>query len=130
MDHAKSPRQRRPWHLRPSPKVLHFAQKGVVLTVLYIAHNDAAPRRRQGTPSSRRHNVARKVTDAGRRRGAPEDPRPARKGRHGQADCRMGPAPEPHTVHGLSDPMDYFRMAPEYSLADTELGIECPTFVC
>ena len=34
------------------------------------------------------------------------------------------------TVHGLSDPMDYFRMAPEYSLADIELGIECPTFVC
>jgi hypothetical protein len=28
------------------------------------------------------------------------------------------------TVHGLSDPMDYFRMAPEYSLADTGLRVE------
>jgi hypothetical protein len=34
------------------------------------------------------------------------------------------------TGHGFSDPMDYFRMAPEYSLADIELRVECPTFVC
>lgn len=33
-------------------------------------------------------------------------------------------------VHGLSEPIEYFRMAPEYSLRGREGLIECPTFVC
>jgi pimeloyl-ACP methyl ester carboxylesterase len=33
-------------------------------------------------------------------------------------------------VHGLSDPLEYFRMAPQYSLKGREHLIECPTFVC
>lgn len=33
-------------------------------------------------------------------------------------------------VHGLSDPLEYFRMAPEYSLKGIEHQIRCPTFVC
>ena len=33
-------------------------------------------------------------------------------------------------VHGLNDPLEYFRMAPEYSLKGREHLIECPTFVC
>jgi pimeloyl-ACP methyl ester carboxylesterase len=33
-------------------------------------------------------------------------------------------------VHGLSDPLEYFRMAPQYSLKGIEHLIQCPTFVC
>ncbi|MEO6116403.1 MAG: alpha/beta fold hydrolase, partial [Pseudolysinimonas sp.] len=33
-------------------------------------------------------------------------------------------------VHGLSDPLEYFRMAPDYSMKGREHLIECPTFVC
>lgn len=33
-------------------------------------------------------------------------------------------------VHGLADPLAYFRMAPDYSLKGRERLIECPTFVC
>jgi pimeloyl-ACP methyl ester carboxylesterase len=33
-------------------------------------------------------------------------------------------------VHALDDPLEYFRMAPEYSLKRREHLIECPTFVC
>lgn len=33
-------------------------------------------------------------------------------------------------VHGLSDPIEYFRMAPSYSLKGREHLIQCPTFVC
>ena len=33
-------------------------------------------------------------------------------------------------VHGLSTPMDYFRMAPAYTLKEREQLIQCPTFVC
>jgi pimeloyl-ACP methyl ester carboxylesterase len=33
-------------------------------------------------------------------------------------------------VHGLSDPLDYFRIAPQYSLKGIEDRIQCPTFVC
>jgi pimeloyl-ACP methyl ester carboxylesterase len=33
-------------------------------------------------------------------------------------------------VHGLTEPRDYFRMAPEYSLKGIEHEISCPTFVC
>ncbi|MFY9934244.1 MAG: alpha/beta fold hydrolase [Streptosporangiaceae bacterium] len=33
-------------------------------------------------------------------------------------------------VHGLSDPLAYFRMAPQYSLQGIEHLIQCPTFVC
>src|ERR1700744_417105 len=33
-------------------------------------------------------------------------------------------------VHDLSDPLSFFRMAPEYSLKDLEHLIRCPTFVC
>ena len=33
-------------------------------------------------------------------------------------------------VHALTDPLAYFRMAPEYSLKGRENLIECPTFVC
>jgi hypothetical protein len=33
-------------------------------------------------------------------------------------------------VHGLSDPLEYFRMAPQYSLKGREHLIRCPTFVC
>jgi pimeloyl-ACP methyl ester carboxylesterase len=33
-------------------------------------------------------------------------------------------------VHGLSDPLEYFRIAPQYSLKGTEHLITCPTFVC
>lgn len=33
-------------------------------------------------------------------------------------------------VHGLTDPLAYFRMAPDYSLKGRENLIECPTFVC
>jgi pimeloyl-ACP methyl ester carboxylesterase len=33
-------------------------------------------------------------------------------------------------VHGLTDPLAYFRMAPDYSLKGREGRIECPTFVC
>jgi len=33
-------------------------------------------------------------------------------------------------VHGLSDPLEYFRMAPQYSLKGIEARISCPTFVC
>jgi pimeloyl-ACP methyl ester carboxylesterase len=33
-------------------------------------------------------------------------------------------------VHGLSDPLDYFRIAPRYSLKGLEDRIQCPTFVC
>jgi pimeloyl-ACP methyl ester carboxylesterase len=33
-------------------------------------------------------------------------------------------------VHGLSDPLEYFRMAPQYSLKGREHLIQCPTFVC
>jgi hypothetical protein len=31
-------------------------------------------------------------------------------------------------VHGLSDPLEYFRMAPQYSLKGREHLIRCPTF--
>ena len=33
-------------------------------------------------------------------------------------------------VHGLSDPLEYFRMAPQYSLKGIEHLVQCPTFVC
>jgi pimeloyl-ACP methyl ester carboxylesterase len=33
-------------------------------------------------------------------------------------------------VHGLTDPLDYFRIAPQYSLKGIEGRIKCPTFVC
>lgn len=33
-------------------------------------------------------------------------------------------------VHAVDSPMDYLRIAPEYSLAGREHLIECPTFVC
>ncbi|GGF18076.1 alpha/beta hydrolase family protein [Subtercola lobariae] len=33
-------------------------------------------------------------------------------------------------VHGLTDPLEYFRMAPEYSLKGREGLIACSTFVC
>jgi hypothetical protein len=33
-------------------------------------------------------------------------------------------------VHGLSDPLEYFRMAPQYSLKGREHLIQCPTLVC
>jgi pimeloyl-ACP methyl ester carboxylesterase len=33
-------------------------------------------------------------------------------------------------VHELAGPLDYFRLAPEYSLRGLESQIECPTFVC
>lgn len=33
-------------------------------------------------------------------------------------------------VHGLTDPLAYFRMAPDYTLKGLEHLIECPTFVC
>ena len=33
-------------------------------------------------------------------------------------------------VHGLTDPLDYFRIAPQYSLRGIEHEIRCPTFVC
>jgi pimeloyl-ACP methyl ester carboxylesterase len=33
-------------------------------------------------------------------------------------------------VHGLNDPLEYFRMAPQYSLKGLEDRIQCPVFVC
>jgi pimeloyl-ACP methyl ester carboxylesterase len=33
-------------------------------------------------------------------------------------------------VHGLTSPLEYFRMAPQYSLKGIEHEIRCPTFVC
>lgn len=33
-------------------------------------------------------------------------------------------------VHGLSDPLEFFRMAPQFSLKGREASITCPTFVC
>jgi pimeloyl-ACP methyl ester carboxylesterase len=33
-------------------------------------------------------------------------------------------------VHGLIDPLDYFRIAPQYSLKGIEDRIQCPTLVC
>lgn len=33
-------------------------------------------------------------------------------------------------VHRLSDPLEFFRMAPQYSLKGRETSITCPTFVC
>jgi pimeloyl-ACP methyl ester carboxylesterase len=33
-------------------------------------------------------------------------------------------------AHGLSDPLDYFKIAPQYSLRGIEDRITCPTFVC
>lgn len=33
-------------------------------------------------------------------------------------------------VHGLSDPLEYFRIAPQYSLKGREHLITCPTLVC
>ena len=33
-------------------------------------------------------------------------------------------------VHGLSDPLEFFRIAPQYSLKGIEDRIQCPTFVC
>ena len=33
-------------------------------------------------------------------------------------------------VHGLADPLEYFRMAPQFSLKGLEHEIRCPTFVC
>jgi pimeloyl-ACP methyl ester carboxylesterase len=33
-------------------------------------------------------------------------------------------------VHGLSDPLEYLRIAPQYSLKGIEHLIQCPTFVC
>ena len=33
-------------------------------------------------------------------------------------------------AHGLSDPLEYFRIAPRYSLKGIEDRISCPTFVC
>ena len=33
-------------------------------------------------------------------------------------------------VHGLTEPLEFFRMAPQYSLKGIEHEIRCPTFVC
>ena len=33
-------------------------------------------------------------------------------------------------VHGLAEPLEYFRMAPDYSMKGREEQITCPTFVC
>ena len=33
-------------------------------------------------------------------------------------------------VHGVDRPLEYFRLAPLYSLAGREADIQCPTFVC
>jgi hypothetical protein len=33
-------------------------------------------------------------------------------------------------VHGLTDPLEFFRIAPQYSLKGIEHEIRCPTFVC
>jgi hypothetical protein len=33
-------------------------------------------------------------------------------------------------AHGLNDPLEYFRIAPQYSLKGIEDRISCPTFVC
>jgi acetyl esterase/lipase len=33
-------------------------------------------------------------------------------------------------VHGLSDPLSYFRMDPDYILKGLEAEIQCPVFVC
>jgi pimeloyl-ACP methyl ester carboxylesterase len=33
-------------------------------------------------------------------------------------------------VHGLATPLEFFRMAPQYSLKGIEHEIRCPTFVC
>jgi acetyl esterase/lipase len=33
-------------------------------------------------------------------------------------------------VHGLTEPLEFFRMAPQYSLKGIEHKIRCPTFVC
>lgn len=33
-------------------------------------------------------------------------------------------------VHGVAEPIDYFTMAPEYTLKGREQLIQCPTFVC
>jgi hypothetical protein len=33
-------------------------------------------------------------------------------------------------AHGLSDPLEYFKIAPQYSLKGIEDRISCPTFVC
>ncbi|GAA4395260.1 alpha/beta hydrolase family protein [Tsukamurella soli] len=33
-------------------------------------------------------------------------------------------------VHGLTDPMEFFRLAPQYTLKGIEDRIQCPTFVC
>ena len=41
----------------------------------------------------------------------------------------MGDAAQSHGP-GLSDPLEYFRIAPQYSLKGIEHHIRCPTFVC
>jgi hypothetical protein len=33
-------------------------------------------------------------------------------------------------VHGLTDPMQFFTIAPDYTIKGREQLIECPTFVC
>jgi hypothetical protein len=33
-------------------------------------------------------------------------------------------------AHGLSDPLEYFKIAPQYSLTGIEDRISCPTIVC
>lgn len=33
-------------------------------------------------------------------------------------------------VHGVSDPIEFFRLAPEYTLKGREQLITCPTLVC
>lgn len=33
-------------------------------------------------------------------------------------------------VHGVGSPLEYFRLAPQYSLIGREVDIQCPTFVC
>ena len=33
-------------------------------------------------------------------------------------------------AHGLSDPLEYFKIAPQYTLKGIEHLIQCPTFVC
>jgi pimeloyl-ACP methyl ester carboxylesterase len=33
-------------------------------------------------------------------------------------------------VHGVEDPLEFFRLAPQYSLKGREAAIACPTFVC
>jgi len=33
-------------------------------------------------------------------------------------------------VHGLSEPLEFFRMAPAYSLKGLEGQVECPTLIC